>query len=262
MSKKLLFLILLILISCTKERALYKTDGVPRVESKATKIVDVTIVPWKVGAAFKKVISKGIMIKVKLPILSNSDRKKILREKGINSWIIRVKKFRLAGQSEILGYLQVPFIINFKRRKMAVGGGAIKHAFFQVNYAAAAISRRLENMYCPALGHRKIIRKVKIRDNGTRDSTFSITRNTRIQAKVNAHQVRPYTFNGGMSLRGDYVVELALYGTKRKMVYSNFVRLNQIVNASDERDVQLKECATFKIPPKPKDIRKRFKFGR
>ena len=72
----------------------------------------------------------------------------------------------------------------------------------------------------------------------------------RLSHKVEKFGYNPLVFNGGSSLRGRYVLDIALYNFKTKLKQSSFIRIPDEVDVPFEGSKIVKECADFVMPEK------------
>jgi hypothetical protein len=255
----------LLLASCTKySEYRKKSSGQVFVTPYNFQIESVRVHDWKVGKYLKQKVSKGVNIQFRLPVLSKSDLMDLVTTKKVNSWLVKVMR-RGRGRSETIGWMYIPLSSSGEKNLRV---NPIKMASFNVYYAAAAISNRFLKYNCPALDHRKEISIHKIvdsRSNSSKVIVVSMAEEHKVNARVEQFSYGGYVINGGMKLSGEYHLEIAFYNSIKKRVKSNFIHYDQYVDIVTEKDVHVKGCAGFKVPPKGKDDGnsfKKFKFGR
>lgn len=252
-------------IACEKKSQYSVKDGIASILPLNAGAESVNVVPWTVGILGKKKVAKGIGVKISFPILEHDDILDLIENRSINSWLVRVRR-RYLGRTEVLGYLYVPLALpgskdSSVRIKQTKGG------FFSIYYSAAAISSRFEKFDCPAFDHNLWIDEAVIFNEKSPDSMISTSPSEMevISAKIEAFSYSPITLNGGSSLGGEYIIDLALFNYSTKRKYSNFLELDQKVRVAKEIPVSIDGCAGFQIPRKEEEEEeedKKFKFGR
>ncbi|MBI2522107.1 MAG: hypothetical protein HYV97_16940 [Bdellovibrio sp.] len=252
------------IISCTKYAELAVESDRTIVRPVDWGIDSARDVEWSVGLRFRDTVSKGILIGVQLPKLQDNNLAELIKQKNVDGWILKAIR-RNRSAYETLGYLYVPFPRQDQRSGM---NGQIEQAFFQVNYHAAAVSDRFSRMNCPAFGHRKYVKTMKIEDNYSNSSkllSISISEDEVIAGKVEPFSFSMRIFSGGLSLVGIYEVHLAFYNFQTKTRKSNFLPAPEVVNVSFEEERLVEGCGIGNeaIPPTPPESKanKNFKFG-
>jgi len=228
------------------------------------EIKNVEIIEWKVGPGYNQEVSKGLRFKMSMPMMNSRDLQSMLAIGTINSWMIRVTR-KETFMNNVLGRMYMPLKTQKQKRAAFVGDVQVEEAFFEIYYAAASPSKRFERFNCPAFDHDKVIEKVDIRRSGGRaipklvsSPIVSIAEG----GKVEEFGFRPALFNGGMSLAGEYNIEIALYDFEKKVRRSDFVAYPQTVIISAERSKQIKGCAKFNIPQRNESSGSEFQMKR
>ena len=244
-------------VSCQKYSKFQKvTERRMALSDNDTHIKEASDMPWHVGNDRDITISKGIQVKISFPALEREDLAYLAKIQGINAWVVRVSRTTPTRPAEVLGMFYVPLLVPRGRKQLTSVFRAkqIENAFFNVYYSAAAISKRFENSHCPVFNHSKYLEDVKIVREAATTSTIAINTAEResFSQKVEKFGYRPIVFNGGGSVKGRYVVDIALYNFKTKMKQSSFIRLPETVDVSFEGTKVINECEDYKMPkPKP-----------
>ena len=224
----------------------------------------VEALPWHVGPLKRQEVSKGLRIKISLPQIKKDDLLHIINVTKANSWVVRVSRKSNLGKN-VLGSVYIPIKSPGTRSSKVK---QLPSGYTQVFFASAAISKRFENLNCPAFKHNLIIDK--IREHFPKEPVaFKISpgiefRNT---YKVRTFDYKPFPFNGGKSLKGIYTIELALYNYKTKMIKSNKVKVPGYFEILEEKELFIKGCKDFKpalreIKRPVRGKKKKFKFNR
>jgi len=119
-------------------------------------IVDVSVVKWSVGVLHKDTISKGINLKIKMPIMDSSDVKEMVAAGKVDSWLLRVRKMSYSGSSEI-GYVKIPIIIPGRTSEMGFKIKQLYYVQLNIYYSSIAVSSRFESLQCPPIDQSKEI---------------------------------------------------------------------------------------------------------
>jgi hypothetical protein len=253
-------LIFTFLLGCSdKSKLILINQKIAGIEKIETYIEDIKVVDWKVGDFRASTLSKGFLLMVKLPHLANSDIEKIVNSTSVDSWVLRFHK-RTEHGSRILGTTYVPFV-----REYTNGGTRTNNQegiYTNIFYSAAALSGRLENLKCPAMNHRKTIDRWTINKSDSPKSII-ISYSNQLSENPAISGIMPEILNGDMSLVGEYFVEIAFYGSKSKILYSEFVQIGNTLVISSEKEVSVKSCDNFEVPSpdyEHKEKMKQFKF--
>lgn len=261
------YLLIVLLSSCTKKAKLVEEGNKMFIYADDLKVKLIKEVPWKVGPYYKQKISRGIRIHFGLPQLSADDMKKLYDKKGIDSWIVRVKR-RASTSSRTMGYFAVQFAFENPKEPGKMRYVQSGTASVGIYYAASSLSTRLDNIPCPALDHRLKINDVVVEESKTGQSKlFSITsgETESIRAKVHAIAYSPVTVNGGMNLTGEYLAEIALYRLGKKEKASSYITLDDYARVGREQTTVIRGCKGYRIPErsdKDDNLMKKFKFKR
>ena len=258
------FLILSLLgyLSSCKKYSEYRTSfGSISIIPKNVKIKKAKIIPWSVGPLKKQKISKGISFQIRLPLLRHKHFTDLIK-KDIDSWVLRVNRERISAVTmKHLEYISVPLAVRLKQRSYKTFK-QLKTGTLNVFYAAATISNRLKRLKCPGLNHRKMIDKnkhIKIMPEYSIKKSIHVSAVYESPLELERHHFgyRPHTINGGNTLAGIYTFDLALYSSKEKKRMSNWFRLSNKVEITNEQEVFLKGCSKSNVVPLPPAPRKK-----
>ena len=165
-------LFLLFLMSCSPQVEVKKNGNVYSLHNLSPEISEFQILDWKVGPGVKKVtVSKGFMIKVDLPQLSSSDKMLLYNEREVDSWLIRLVRYKRSGAFEPLGEIYAP-LIRKKFRGGATNASSLRNVFFRIVYAAIAPAKRFESFVCPAFDHNLYIDEMNIEKSTNNSALF------------------------------------------------------------------------------------------
>ncbi len=236
---KALILTLLLSYSCTDYSPLKSDPAGLRLEQVKMDISHLNEIEWWVGAKRNEHISQSLTFIVDLPKVTEEDLHIIHKERDVDSWIIRVIAER-PNQTQDIGSFYVPFKRQIKGR-VTGGGSTPVSATLKIYYAAAYASERFRNMNCPAFGHNKKIKKMKIESS---DSTFDIFTNKSMAYGEKSQQVElsASSFNGGNSLIGNYYLEIAPYNSEKKIIRADFKRIPSYISVIQEDAIKVKSC--------------------
>ena len=229
------------------------------------QIVKSKIIDWQVGIGSKNLISKGVTITLTLPILQSQDLSDLLEKRGANAWLLRLSRDTAQGR-RVVGKIYVPLTSADNTRRTSLKISQLSPITIAVHYAAAAISQRFENFACPAFGHQRVISGVTISRPGTKSSDLivsSISYHSSREGNIEKYSFRTPVLNGGETLQGSYLLEVAAYNYQEKRLKSNYSEYTQRLDIGPEMQRPLKGCSNFTIPPAPVEEKglRQFKFG-
>src|SRR5690606_13064087 len=101
-------------------------------------------------------------------------------------------------------------------------------------YSAAAVSNSFRNFKCPAFEHRKKITDIDFKSFKEKIDRLYVSRQESITSDINSGQFFPITFNAGKHLKGEYMVEIALYSSSLRTTYSKWLALYKKVSVEKE----------------------------
>jgi hypothetical protein len=195
--------------------------------------------PWQVGQRREKTISQSFSFIIELPRLKIEDLDYLLKERGIDSWILRVR-LEKGSILQDLGYLNVPFdTYKLTRGVHQRMPGSVS---FIVQYAAVFTSERFRSFKCPAFRHNKKISSLNIEGKNDEFSLL-LGQSSPFKEKIDAVEIRPKSLNGGISLVGDYFIEIAPFNYTKKVTLGSFKRIPMFIRVESEDEVSVPSCA-------------------
>ena len=130
-----------------------------------------------------------------------------------------------------------------------------------IYYHASSVSERFRGFHCPAFNHRAILKDVDVEySNTTKPEDVFVRTVSSEPAKVERLSFSPHIFSAGRSLKGDYIVEYALYNSKTKQIYSDWKQAAGHIPVRREEQVSLPSCLGIKEEEKPLPESRRFKL--
>lgn len=245
--KTWILILLIFLVSCTKHSdIIVDKDKLVGIHAVQGSIMDGEAMDWKVGDFHSKTLSKGFLLKVALPKLASDKIKKILDDTKIDSWLVKLIRNNPGGEEIIMGYIYVPFYhTNPQTGHRRIE--SIESVFAKIYYAPAAISARLESLKCPAMEHRKVIDEITVQ-KGNLERDFYISYSNQFDQEALPAEIMPHVFNGGLSLIGEYRIQLALFSFSGSVRYSEFIDLPGKVIVSKEIEKPVEECNGIPVP--------------
>jgi hypothetical protein len=240
--KLVLTTLLFLIISCQDEHVVGNRNGLHFVKDVQMKMENVKHVDWDIGKEREATISKGIRLYVTLPKI-DEDGEEILQNKyGINSYIFRFSRLR-KGRIEAIGHYYFLFK-NMTRNT--------KNFSVSLFYQAASVSKGFRNFHCPAFDHRYEIEnfEIKKRSSAKKENIF-VRLVERMRGQVGQLRFAPTVLPGGLSLLGDYYVDMALYSTRNKQRYSNWHKAAGGLNISRETKRNVQSCIGVKEENNP-----------
>lgn len=222
------------------------------------------MIKWKVGKYAKDIISRGFRITFEVPPLNKDEWVSLYNNHKVNGWIARIRKKTLTS-NKIMGYLTMEMISKRENRGNSFSVSKSEKGSVGINYAASSMSTRLSDLPCPAFNHRLLISDHRIvpEKNGSLLWMTSSADTKYMSVKTNLISYSPITLNGGMSLKGHYFVDLALFNTNSKYRKSSWITINDYVAIEKEENVSINGCANYLIPDREQNKkRNKFRFGR
>lgn len=256
-------LIFKLILSCTQYAEYTEEDGRLALSLSNGQIESVQVIDWNVGD--NKTVSKGVELRVKLPRLDRDLMSKIYSDFNADSWGIRVSRVSMTRGSRV-GEIFVPIISTADSERVRSRSLSPKSVSFRLFYPDAAVSNRLENLPCPAFGHRLKISRASV-ERVDRDNQIFVNQFRRDRASRDIREVGyfPISLNAGRNLEGRYSVELGLYNSRSNFFVSNFMPISHDIRIHSESRVSIPECEGYRPPPREEgggsDFQN-FRFGR
>ena len=233
------------LAACDKAQVVETTNGLV-VEFDALGVQKLQEVSWKVGGEkVKQEVSKGFVASIELPALGKQDLALLYQKRQVDAWIVRVERELLRQGRQFIGHFMVPFRVQ-TRASNTVSSMAM--ARFRSYYAAASMSLRFERFACPAFGHNLKLTSFTVNGPSAARETLVVQRKSKVVGRVESAGFVPLAFNGGMSLKGNYLVSIALYNSAAKMLMSEYLPIREVISITGEQPVALKGCHGVMIP--------------
>lgn len=236
---KALFLTLILLCSCRHTSTVKSSPSGVRVEEVEMTLSHLNEIEWHVGKRRAHNISQSFTLLIDLPHLNDSDVDILMKHKKTDAWIIRVIVER-DGKVQDLGSTYIPFHSHHSTRGMSASSMPTSTAI-KVYYAASYASERFRMMNCPAFEHNKKIKEMDIEGS---DDYFEIDLNVSspYNEKSQLVDLAPSSYNAGLTLLGNYYLEIAAYNSSEKILNSKFIRLPQYVSVKKEEQVHITGC--------------------
>jgi hypothetical protein len=236
---KALMLTLLLFYSCSKYAEVSKESVAVQIYPVTMGISHLNQIEWRVGKNKEAKVGQSITFIVDMPKLRESDLDFLIKNKKVDSWILRLVVNR-GAESQDLGSLYT----KFRPRKVSRTSqtrGSPSSVTFKVFYAAAYASERFRAFDCPAFSHNKKINGMEIQG---KNQEFSLSLSHSFPYKEKSHQVEltPSAFNGGNSLVGVYYVEIAPYNSREKMIHADFKRIPMSISVNSEESIRIQSC--------------------
>jgi hypothetical protein len=119
-------------------------------------------------------------------------------------------------------------------------------------YQAASVSKSFRNFHCPAFNHRYEIEDFEIKKrNGAKMEDIYVRLVQQIRGKVGQLRFAPTVLPGGLNLAGNYLVDMALYSSRKKQRYSNWHKASGMLNISREVIRNVQSCIGVKEENNP-----------
>jgi hypothetical protein len=229
----------LLLFSCTKY-ASFDRDAIgleiKGIEMEITHLKDY---PWRVGQRREKVVSQSFSFIVDLPQLKAEDLDYLAKERGVDSWVVRIRAERRPTVQD-LGSVYIPF--EATRTARGIDQRMPGSVSFVIQYAAAYPSERFRMFKCPAFRHGKRISSMDV-EGKNEEFSILLGQSYPYPEKMEAVELRPKAFNGGISLVGNYFIEIAPFNVKKKTTVGPFKRIPMYIGIESEEEISVPSCA-------------------
>ena len=232
--KTVILFSLMLFTACDKELQLKSQNGLNYLEDVSTEIKKSKNVEWEVGKTREKVVSKGIQLNINVPRISFDSQQRL---QSVNSWIYKFTKVT-RKEKRHLGYISIPFKTIIKSERLFT-----IHLF----YHAASISKYFRNFHCPAFEHRlKVVDyEVVSRQQPNRKDLY-VRNMGSIVGKVTKTYSTPLIFSTGIDLKGEYLIDVALYDARAKKRFSKWIPLENKLVVNSEEKVTVPSCIGVK----------------
>ena len=234
---KVLLLSLLVMYSCSKNAKLSRETASAHLDGVVMKVSKLNEIKWPAGFRQEATVSQSITFIIDTPKVNQDDLDYLIEERGIDSWIIRVIAYK-SGEKQDLGSLYSLFRPKKKSRTWTDAASSVA---IKIYYAAAFASEKWRLAKCPPLGHNRKITDLRIEDTGEPFS-LSVGGGQQYNEKSQLIELTPSSFNGGMSLAGEYYFEIAPYNSQKKVIYAPFKRIPGKVVVASEVSVAVPSC--------------------
>ncbi|MCO4754186.1 MAG: hypothetical protein KC478_06875 [Bacteriovoracaceae bacterium] len=227
-----IFLILLIFTSCSDHVELRSKSGIFYLEDVEVELDELKNVEWRIGKDREAQVSKGLQFKVGVPSLSRESAITLQNKNGIDSWLFKFSKIT-HGSKRHLGYVM-----------FGTGPSVTQNFTVHLYYHAASVSSEFRKFKCPAFNHRLKLDDFEMSSTARkrhRNEIF-VRPNEHIKGRVTQLSFAPVIFSSGKSMRGSYLVELALYNSKERRTYSDWIPEDGIVKVDSEVMVKVDSC--------------------
>jgi hypothetical protein len=236
---RLVWPLLLLLFSCTKYASFEKDAIVLEIKGVEMEITHLKELTWRVGQRREKVVSQSLSFIVDMPRLKPEDLDYLAKERGVDAWVVRIRSEKRPATQD-LGSIYIPF--EPTRTTRGIDQKMPASASFIIQYAAAYPSERFRTFKCPAFGHTKRLSSFDVEGKNDEFSII-IGQSLPYPDKLEAIELRPKAFNGGLSLTGNHFIEIAPFNVKKKTTMGPFKRIPMFINVSSEEEVSVPSCA-------------------
>lgn len=234
---KVLILSFFVMYSCSKNAKLSRETASAHLDGVVMKVTKLSEIKWPAGFRKEATVSQSITFMIDTPKVEQDDLDYLIHERDVDSWIIRVIAYK-SGDKQDLGSLYS----LFRPRKLSrTSTDSASSVALKIYYAAAYASEKWRNSKCPPLGHNKKIKELRIEDTAEPFS-LSIGGGQPYNEKSQLIELTPSSFNGGMSLAGEYYFEIAPYNSKKKVIHAQFRRIPGKIIITSEESVAVPSC--------------------
>lgn len=246
---KLLFLSFFVVVSCSREAKLSRDTVSTHLDGIVMPVTGLSEIKWPSGFRQEAVVTQSITFNLGMPKVEQDDLDYLIDERDVDSWIIRVMSYKNSEKQDLGSLYSL-----FRPRKLSrTSAGSASSVTIKIFYAAAYASERFRNSKCPPLGHNKKIKSFRVEDT-KEPFSLSIQGAQSYKEKSQLIELTPSSFNGGLSLLGEYSFEIAPYNSKKKMIHAPFKKIPGSIIVSEEESVAVPSCEGVKselVEPRP-----------
>lgn len=240
-------------------------SGSVTISAKDLGVTKVENIKWSVGPKRKQKVSKGIRIESTIPYIDEDAMATIVDRYKVNAWLVRLRRKGLM-RNKTVGMISMPLIVGAFPRGSSERVRQSKGVSFRVFYRSAAVSTRFAGFHCPAFEHKFLVENTSIESFGSKEKSLRVSgvTNKSLQSKISDFSYN-LTLDGGLSMEGQYFIDLAFYNSTSKKRKSNWLTLTNTGKVKREKSVRIKGCENFVIPdidPLHDQKIKQFKLGR
>ncbi len=234
---KLLLLSFLVMYSCSRDAKLSRDTASAHLDGVVMPVTRLSEIKWPAGFRQEAMVTQSITFNIAMPQVAQDDLDYLIDERDVDSWIIRVIAYKNSEKQDLGSLYSL-----FRPRKLSrTSTGAATTVALKIYYAAAYASERFRNAKCPPLGHNKKIKAMRIEDS-KEPFSLSIEGAQSYMEKSQLIELTPSSFNGGMTLQGEYWFEIAPYNSKKKMIHAPFKKIPGSIIISEEESVAVPSC--------------------
>lgn len=229
-------------LACSKKVELGQKSGILFLKDVEVGLEDLDNVEWDIGKKREVRISKGMRFDVQVPKPTKKAANILYNKYGIDSWIYRVTKIT-RGNRQHLGYVGVA-----TRSGTHITSAVTIHVY----YHAASVSREFRRFHCPAFEHRRELREFEIKETSkSRRDEIYVRPGDQILGEVSRISFSPLIFSAGTKLEGTYLIEIALFNSAEKRLYSSWMPLDEHIEVTQEVLKKVESCIGVKEEDKP-----------
>ncbi|MCY4643051.1 MAG: hypothetical protein OXB88_00370 [Bacteriovoracales bacterium] len=232
----------LLSMSCENTKVLENKHGMI-MKFDPPKIDDIKEIPWRVGDGVprRQEISKGLLITVKLPKINRKELNLLYKKGKVDSWIVKIERNTILKKGEFIGHFAAPFKVQTSGERIS----SVSETRFRIYYAAASLSPRLQRFRCPAFNHNMRLNGFHLSSVDQTPKSLIVQYGLPFSGKVESAGFIPIGFNGGITLKGDYMIFVALYSSTSKRPMSRYIPIKNILSVTKERNIQISGCGGF-----------------
>lgn len=236
-----LLTLLFLSISCTKWSEVTKGNGIHVIDEINVSVHTLKESDWKVGRKRGATVSKGFTAKIDIPKISKDGVKELYDAYGIDSWLYKVSKVS-RGRKQQLGLIQFN-LANITRNT--------NNLTIQIYYHAASISKRFRNFHCPAFDHRLYIDDIELESDSDGKFKLYTRKKERVRGRISKPSFTPVIMSADRKMKGKYIIEIALFNSKNRYIYTPFQKLSNYIDVKKEVTVSVPSCIGIKEENKP-----------
>lgn len=238
-----IILSLLFIFSACSDRATIKSkNGIDFLDKVTLELDKLDEKVWTVGKKRDAEVSMGVNLKISVPQIDDEGVNYLQRKYGIDTWVYKLTKLTRGSRSPI----------GFFKYDLRSISGVNDYVNINIYYHAASVSSDFRRFHCPAFDHRYRLSEFGLTQNKSpKRNQIYVRRKEVLNAKIEQVSFSPMIFSAGKSLIGNYKIEVALFNSNERRIYSQWFSAENSFVASREVLIDVPSCRGIKEENNP-----------
>jgi len=237
-----LLLLFIILTACSDRATIKSKNGIDFLDPVTLELDKLDEKVWTVGKKRDAEVSMGVNLKVSVPQIDDDGVSYLQRKYGIDTWVYKLTKLTRGSRSPI----------GFFQYNLHSISGVNDYVNINIYYHAASVSSDFRRFHCPAFDHRYRLAEFGLTESKEpKRNQIYVRRKEVLNARIEKVSFAPMIFSAGKSLTGNYKIEVALFNSNEKRIYSQWFSAQNSFIASREVQVDVPSCRGIKEENNP-----------